>query len=228
MEKNTLAPAKAGGHKVMKNPPALVFLDIAKQDFLKDPFVGRIVIELYPSIAPKTVANFKTLCLEKKYINTLFHRVIQGFMVQGGDIVNQDGTGVYSIYGGAGTTFDDENFAIRHSEPGIISMANMGPNTNSSQFFITTQPSPHLDGKHVGFGKVIRGMEFVYDIEKEVTDSHGRPIRRCYIMNSGTWSANGNGDGRAGTGAAASLHPPPLWRVATRGACDSPLLLLMP
>ena len=167
----------------------VIFLDIAKQDFLKDPFVGRVVIELYPHIAPKTVSNFQTLCYNKKYINTQFHRVVQGFMVQGGDIVNQDGTGIYSIYGGEGSTFKDENFALRHSEPGIISMANTGPDTNGSQFFIITQPAPHLDNKHVAFGKVIRGMEFVYDIEKEITDSHDRPIRRCYIMNSGAWNS---------------------------------------
>jgi cyclophilin family peptidyl-prolyl cis-trans isomerase len=162
-----------------------VFLDIAKQDFLKDPFVGRIVIELFSLGSPKTVKNFTTLCHNKKYINTQFHRVIQGFMVQGGDIVNQDGSGVYSIYGGEGTTFEDESFALKHSEPGIVSMANSGPNTNGSQFFITTHATPHLDGKHCAFGKVVRGMEFIYDVEKELTDGNNRPIRRCYIMNSG-------------------------------------------
>lgn len=165
--------------------PQYAYLDIAKQDFLKDPYVGRIVIELHADVVPKTVQNFATLCRTKKYMNTPFHRIIQGFMVQGGDIVNQDGTGVYSIFGGEGGTFEDESFALPHAEPGVVSMANSGPHTNGSQFFITTQATPHLDGKHCVFGRVVQGMEFIYDIEKEMTDANSRPVRRCYIMNCG-------------------------------------------
>ena len=165
--------------------PTYVFLDVAKQDFLKDPFVGRIVIELFAKDAPQTVHNFTELCREKKYVNTPFHRVIKDFMIQGGDIVNQDGTGTFSVFGGEGTTFKDEPFVYNHDQPGLLSMANSGPNTNGSQFFMTTAPAPHLNGKHVVFGKVVEGIEYVHDIEREVTDPNDRPIRKCYIMNCG-------------------------------------------
>lgn len=177
--------------KVVEQPkiqkPIHIFMDIAKQDFLKDPHIGRVIFEVYPQYAPKTVKNFITLCNQKKYINTPFHRIIQGFMIQGGDIVNQDGTGSYSIYGGEGSTFDDEEFILKHDGPGYLSMANSGKNTNGSQFFITTQSTPHLDGKHVIFGKVIKGIEYIHELEKEITDSSDRPIRKCYISNCGIW-----------------------------------------
>jgi cyclophilin family peptidyl-prolyl cis-trans isomerase len=169
--------------------PSHVFLDVAKQDFLKDPFVGKVVIELYGEQAPQTVRNFAQLCTDKKYVNTPFHRVIKDFMVQGGDLVNQDGTGTYSIYGGEGSTFADEPFAYQHDQPGLLSMANSGPNTNGSQFFITTAPAPHLDGKHVVFGRVVQGLEHVHDLEREVTDTNDRPIRKCYVMNCGVAEA---------------------------------------
>ena len=165
--------------------PRYVFIDIAKQNFLNDPLIGRVVIELYADIAPKTVHNFVALCTNKKYVNTPFHRIVAGFMIQGGDIVNQDGTGVYSVYGGESRTFADETFQINHDEKGIVSMANQGPHTNGSQFFITTAPAPHLDGKHVAFGKVVRGMSYIHDLEKELTDPTNRPIRRCYILDCG-------------------------------------------
>ena len=165
--------------------PTYVFLDIAKQDFLKDPFVGKVVVELYTKDAPRTTHNFAELCRDKKYVNTPFHRIIKDFMVQGGDLVNQDGTGTYSVYGGEGSTFADEAFVHAHDRPGLLSMANSGPDTNGSQFFITTAPAPHLDGKHVVFGRVVEGMEHVHDVEREVTDPNDRPIRRCYVMNCG-------------------------------------------
>ena len=110
-------------------------------------------------------------------------------MLQGGDIVNQDGTGSYSIYGGENTTFDDEPFHLPHDAAGVVSMANSGPNTNGSQFFITLKPTPHLDGKHVVFGRVIYGMDCIRDFEKEITDQNDRPVRKCYISNCGVWSA---------------------------------------
>ena len=169
--------------------PTHVFLDIAKQDFLKDPFVGRVVIRLYPEHAPRTTHNFAQLCAAKKYVNIPFHRVVKDFMIQGGDIVNQDGTGTFSVYGGEGTTFADEPFVLRHGKGGLLSMANSGKDTNGSQFFITTQPAPHLDGKHVVFGEVVQGMEHVRDVEREVTDPNDRPIRKCYIMNCGVVEA---------------------------------------
>jgi cyclophilin family peptidyl-prolyl cis-trans isomerase len=162
-------------------------MDVAKQDFLKDPYVGRVILELYPQYAPKSVANFVQLCHTKKYVNSPFHRIIQNFMIQGGDIVNQDGTGSYCIYGGEGATFADEPFLLKHSEPGMLSMANSGPDTNGSQFFVTTQSAPHLDGKHVVFGKVVEGLEYIRDLQTEMTDSHDRPIRKCYVMNCGLW-----------------------------------------
>jgi len=169
----------------VRTQPLYVYLDLAKQDFLKDPFTGRVVLQLRPDVAPRTCANFVQLCEDKKYVNTPFHRVINDFMLQGGDIVHQDGTGSYSIYGGEGSMFDDEPFVLTHDHAGVLSMANSGPNTNGSQFFITTKATPHLDGKHVVFGKVVQGIEFVHDIEREMTDANNAPIRKCYIMNCG-------------------------------------------
>ena len=187
----TAATAKATAVTGRGAPPAAapqpthVYLDVAKQDFLKDPFVGRVVIELYTRDAPMATRNFAELCRDRKYVNSPFHRVIKDFMVQGGDIVNQDGTGTYSIYGGEGSTFEDEAFVHTHDRPGLLSLANSGPNTNGCQFFLTTAPAPHLDGKHVVFGRVVQGMEHVHDIEREVTDPNDRPIRKCYVMNCG-------------------------------------------
>ena len=113
---------------------------------------NRIVIELYTSVAPKTVENFYQLCKNNSYAGVPFHRVINNFMIQGGDITKKDGTGGKSIYGGP---FNDENFTLKHDSAGLVSMANSGPNTNLSQFLLHS-PAPHLDGKHVVFG-VIEG-----------------------------------------------------------------------
>lgn len=156
--------------------------------------VGRIIIELFADITPKTAENFRALCTGEKgigettgarlhYSGSPFHRVIRDFMIQGGDFSNKDGTGGESIYGGK---FDDENFIRKHDEPFLISMANASkPGTNGSQFFIITKPQPHLDGKHVVFGKVVSGETVVKVIENEYVDSNKRPFADVIIERSG-------------------------------------------
>ncbi len=149
----------------------------------------RVIFQLFDEEVPKTCKNFRYLCSngifnkdKPSYQDTSFHRVIKDFMLQGGDITRGDGTGGYSIYG---EEFEDENFNLTHNQPGMLSMANAGPNTNNSQFFITLKKTPWLDNKHVVFGIVISGFDTIKNIESLETDSKDKPLKDVIIVKSG-------------------------------------------
>ncbi len=145
--------------------------------------IYNVELKLYDNETPLTCKNFRTIAKQgingTKYNGNTFHRVIKNFMLQGGDIINGDGSGSISIYG---DKFKDENLETKHNKPGLLSMANSGPNTNGSQFFITTVETPHLDGKHVIFGEVVKGFEYIKLLENVKTDSNNRPYQDIKII----------------------------------------------
>jgi peptidylprolyl isomerase domain and WD repeat-containing protein 1 len=143
--------------------------------------IGDIIFKLFPKECPKTVENFTTHCRNGYYDDVIFHRVIKGFMVQTGDPLG-DGTGGTSIWG---SEFEDEiNRDLRHDRAGVLSSANAGPNTNGSQFFVTTVPTPWLDGKHSVFGRVAKGMDIVTKIENLKVDKSDRPLEDVKIVSA--------------------------------------------
>ena len=151
--------------------------------------LGTLKFELFDDDVPKTCSNFRYLCAkglgDKKeacYKNSIFHRVIKEFMIQGGDYENFNGTGGKSIYG---DKFEDENFNLKHNQPGLLSMANSGPNTNGSQFFITLKETPWLDDKHVVFGILLDGFDIIKKIENLNTDEEDKPVKEIKIIDCG-------------------------------------------
>lgn len=175
----------------MANPK--VYFDITADGIEQ----GRVIFELFADVVPKTAENFRALCTGEKgtsqsgkpltYKGSGFHRVIKDFMCQGGDFTAGNGTGGESIYG---EKFEDENFKLVHDVPFLLSMANAGPDTNGSQFFITTVPTPHLNGKHVVFGKVLTGKSIVRRLEKAEKGPQDKPVQNWVIADCGELSAD--------------------------------------
>jgi len=186
---NKMVPEIAGERAIPKeinpkNPKAFFEISVG------DEKVGRIEFELFKDAAPMCAENFRKLCIGDSthenialnYKGSIFHRVIKNFMIQGGDFENGNGTGGCSIYG---RSFNDESFTYRHEHEGLLSMANSGPHTNGSQFFITLKTTEWLDGKHVVFGRVIKGIEVVKMIEGVETGENDVPKKEVKIVECG-------------------------------------------
>ncbi|CAH2099552.1 unnamed protein product [Euphydryas editha] len=174
-ETGSVIPAKP---TEKRNPQVYFDISVGKQE------IGRIIMMLRADIVPKTAENFRVLCTHEKgfgYQGSSFHRIIPDFMCQGGDFTNNNGTGGKSIYG---RKFEDENFTLKHTGPGILSMANSGPNTNGSQFFLCTAKTDWLDGKHVVFGHVISGLDVLKKMERYGSKS-GTTSAKLTISNCG-------------------------------------------
>lgn len=174
--------------KIYKTKNPCVFLELATVDDT----IGTVHIELYKDVVPKTAKNFYQLCVGKyneelkqvikKFMGVRFHNVMCGSLIQSGDYINGDGSSGKSIYG---NTFPDENFILKHDQPGLLSMSNNGPDTNNSQFFITTRALPWLDGKHVVFGKILKGMNVIKRIENVHVDMDNKPLQDICVVNCG-------------------------------------------
>eukprot|EP00730_Choanoeca_flexa_P017632 TRINITY_DN8515_c0_g1_i1.p1 TRINITY_DN8515_c0_g1~~TRINITY_DN8515_c0_g1_i1.p1 ORF type:complete len:185 (+),score=35.51 TRINITY_DN8515_c0_g1_i1:3-557(+) len=168
----------------VENPIVFFDIEIANQP------AGRMKFELFTDTCPRTAENFRQLCTGEHrkdgvpigYKHATFHRVIKDFMIQGGDFVNGDGTGLASIYGGK---FADESFAHKHTGPGMLSMANSGPNTNGCQFFVTCSKCDFLDNKHVVFGKLIDGLLVMRKIESIPVGANNKPRLEVTISQCG-------------------------------------------
>ena len=171
----------------LENPRVYFDIEIGAKE------AGTVIFELFKNVVPRTCENFRQLCTGEAgrskvsgrnlaFTGSTFHRVIKGFMAQGGDFTKHNGTGGESIYG---MKFADENFTIKHSEKYLLSMANSGRNTNGSQFFITFEKTPWLDGKHVVFGRVERGQEIIEDIQRVSTGENDKPKIGIKIKKSG-------------------------------------------